>query len=172
MGLARVNPRSQFATTALKPLDIQGSDLRFHGVDPFHSFIGLDSSDKAIASAQDNISNLTKAGDHRQVRLFQADLLGSEPLPEPSKTVQARWVIANPPYGERIKIKGNKNEFFEKIFASSEDLAKPQRACFLLPESAHPDRLKSPKGWRRLKILRFSNGGIPVAAVLFVRKSS
>ena len=82
------------------------------------------------------------------------------------KTSARRWVVTNPPYGERIKVEGKISAFYEKLFAAVAEKLSPDLACFLIPESAKPERLTLPRQWKKVSSLRLSNGGLPVTALL------
>lgn len=132
---------------------------------PITSLVGFDIDDKALASARVNLSRLPKT-DLREpaVDLIGGDVFAVEPLPGEKR----RWAIANPPYGERIAILGSFTDYYSDLFAAAERVARPERACFLLPEKAAKSRLRLPAGWRLAHRQRFLNGGLPVEALYFV----
>ena len=128
-------------------------------IDVYGSFAGFDTDAKTLAAAAENLNRVSEA---RKIQLFETDFFEAEPLP-PAR----RWLIANPPYGERIRIEGPIGQYYENLFIAAERVVQPERALFILPEKAHPARLKRPRNWRVLTELRFSNGGLPVIAVVF-----
>ncbi len=163
----------------------------------YSSFVGLDLDSHALESARGNLLSLDPIlSQEKQIKLicgdiFQAsdlskNLIGSHlsdrdqpdrKLPEEnvsdgkvSKMGLKRWLIANPPYGERIRVKGKLSDYYESLFAACETFAQPERACFLLPEKVSPMKLRAPSAWQRVEALRFSNGGLPVVALIFKRR--
>ncbi|RYZ70999.1 MAG: hypothetical protein EOP05_12530 [Proteobacteria bacterium] len=133
---------------------------------PFAKFIGLDSDPKAVRTTEGNLKPLI--GQH-EIEAIQGDIFKVEPLAAKSSD-NARWILANPPYGERLRIEGPLKDYYESLFAACERFAEPERACFILPETAKPTSLKAPREWKFDDSLKFQNGGIPVVALMFVRK--
>jgi putative N6-adenine-specific DNA methylase len=123
--------------------------------------IGFEADDKTLQAAKSNMAAVAK-----QVKLIRQDSFTASELPAVSRQ---RWVLTNPPYGERLKIEGSPHEFYAKLFQAAENVAKPDRACFILPAKAVKGRLELPRAWKVLEKLKFSNGGIPVIAFLFGR---
>jgi hypothetical protein len=60
-------------------------------------------------------------------------------------------------------------EFYARLFAAAEKVARPDRACFLLPGKAVKGRFPLPAGWKVLEKRPFLNGGLPVVAFVFGR---
>ena len=124
----------------------------------FSSFIGFDRDAKAVSVAKRNLAGIA----HAQVQ--HADFFTVEALARQC----SRWVVANPPYDERISIDGGSKAFYEKLLQETERVARPQLAGFLFPESARSENFRIPPRWRRLGLLKFSNGGIAVSAVVYL----
>lgn len=78
-----------------------------------------------------------------------------------------RWVIANPPYGERIQIQGPIANYYEKFFRQIDLILRPDRVGIILSNKALGRPLKIPKSWMLDRCLKFSNGGLPVTAMLW-----
>jgi 23S rRNA G2445 N2-methylase RlmL len=138
-------------------------------VDPYLAYRGYEKNPKTLQAAQDNMATVREVLEKTQpvsIQLTAGDFFSSEKLPPHP----ARWVIANPPYGERIRIKGKLSDFYEHFFQKAEELLQPEKALFLLPEKVGPQRLSRPQGWKILGEKRFLNGGIPVVALVFGRK--
>lgn len=138
-----------------------------HRSSRYTAFIGCDVSSKALKSAESNLQALT-----RYQRVQAAEWLNSDmfDLPEGAmKGAGATWLVANPPYDERIKVAGELKDYYERFLRGCERVAQPGRACIVIPEKMPVDRLKLPPQWRVLKKVKFKNGGIPVVAVLFGR---
>lgn len=129
--------------------------------DVYASFVGFDIEDKAAASARKNWES-TK--DRRPLTIHAGDFFSATKLA--ANATSARWVVCNPPYGERIGVEGKLSHFYEKLFDAVAEKIAPERACFLLPDRARPNELKLPKAWKKVAALRLSNGGLPVTALL------
>ncbi len=123
----------------------------------FSRLIGFDRDAKAFSAAEQNLREVPN------VELHHADFFTAVALPDHT----CRWVVANPPYDERLSIEGGLKAFYEKLLTEAVRVARPQLAGFLFPESAHPENLRLPKGWRKLALKKFSNGGIAVSAVVY-----
>ncbi len=125
------------------------------------SLIGFEKDAKTLSAAKSNLK------DTSHVTIKKEDFFDAKPLP-PAGNKQ-RWVIANPPYNERIKVKEPLAELYARLFAKSEEVAKPDLACFLLPAKAVKGKFDLPRGWKVLEKRPFLNGGIPVVAFVFGR---
>lgn len=129
----------------------------------FARLIGFERDSKALEAARHNLNAIQTAV---SFELHHRDVLEAEPLADSSRS---RWVINNPPYGERLKIAEPLNDYYARLFQAAEKLARPTLACFLLPARAS-GRLDLPATWKVLEKRRFSNGGIPVVAFVFGRQ--
>jgi len=125
------------------------------------SLIGFEKDAKTVTAAKTNLK------DTSHVTIKKEDFFDAKPLPAAGN--RQRWVIANPPYNERIKVKEPLNELYARLFAKSEEVAKPDLACFLLPAKAVKGKFDLPRGWKVLEKRPFLNGGIPVVAFVFGR---
>lgn len=129
----------------------------------FSSLVGFERDERAYAAAKNNLEKFGCEFTLLKQDLFSAEVLSSE----------RRWVVVNPPYGERIKVEGNLSDYYVKLFEAIERVAKPEIAAFVLPDKVYPDRLKKPRGWHLVSRARFLNGGLPVTACVFhARKTS
>jgi putative N6-adenine-specific DNA methylase len=124
------------------------------------SLLGLEADKKTLAAAKTNLSGVGG------VTIHQANIFTAEPLPEAKGP---RWLLCNPPYGERLKVKEPLAEYYAKLFAAVERVARPDRACFLLPSKAVKGKFVLPLGWKVAAKRPFVNGGIPVTAFVFER---
>lgn len=129
----------------------------------FSRLIGYDRDEAALAVARANLSNAMALGEFelRAGDFFEAQASSSE---------AHRWVVANPPYDERLAVAGGLHGFYERLLASAERAARPEVAGFLFPESARPETLRLPAGWVSTAARRFSNGGIAVIAMVYLRR--
>jgi putative N6-adenine-specific DNA methylase len=151
-----------FETFAFAPED---TALRLHVPRPTVSrLIGYDIDPEALAAARANLSTLGA----KRAELHAGDFFTAPPLP-PAADSTRRWLFANPPYNERLKVKEPLAEFYARLFAAAEKVARPDRACFLLPGKAVKGRFPLPAGWKVLEKRPFLNGGLPVVAFVFGR---
>jgi putative N6-adenine-specific DNA methylase len=128
-----------------------------------NNLIGYELDANTLKAAQANLKSVAK---DFSLTLFKQDFFKAEPLAGP---VISRWLLANPPYGERLKVKEPLLDFYVRLFAAADRVAKPDRACFLLPSKAVKGRFLLPGGWKVLEKRPFLNGGIPVVAFVFGR---
>jgi len=155
-----------FTTLLAKPESV----LQPESKHKFAELIGYESDPKTVRAAKDNLQNLKALPElsGTAIQILEMDFFAAPELPSGAR----RWLIANPPYGERIRVEGNLKEFYEKLFLNCERVVQPEIAGFLLPEKVHPERLRRPKGWRLAESRRLSNGGLPITAVVFLRTSA
>ncbi len=126
----------------------------------FTRLVGFEVDAKTCAAARANLQNIGL-----EIETHNQDFFAIPPLP--ARAECQRWVINNPPYGERLKVRGSLPEYYAHLFAQCEKVAHPDRACFLLPATA--GRLILPAAWKVLEKRRLSNGGIAVLAYVFGR---
>lgn len=127
--------------------------------------IGFEQDKKAFKACQTNLKRLNTP--LNWVLINQDFFSKVTPLLEDS--TRHRWVIVNPPYGERLSIEGSLLEYYQKLFAATEAFAHPNRACFLLPSNAVKGKFTLPLGWKVIEKRPFLNGGISVIAFVFGR---
>ncbi|HVK60631.1 MAG TPA: hypothetical protein VM432_03730 [Bdellovibrionales bacterium] len=127
----------------------------------FLAFRGLEVSEKTIAAARENLSDVAIELQTTCADIFEAD---------PQLSNAPKWLVTNPPYGERLKISVPLSRYYADLFESCERVFAPALACFILPEKARPLSLAVPKQWKRTADLAFSNGGLAVRAVVYERK--
>lgn len=76
-------------------------------------------------------------------------------------------LLTNPPYGKRVNIEGDKNDYFEELLEAFYKNINPTYIAFVIPKIiANPKH----KMYQRVNSLNFSNGGIDVKLVLWKRK--
>jgi putative N6-adenine-specific DNA methylase len=166
----RVTSRS-FAFEAMEPLMAKkGETPKLTCARPpaYGRLVGYEADEKTYRAACENIkaSDFSDGPGENGFRrqLHCQDFFYAAPLVSGPE----RWLIANPPYGERLKIEGRLVDFYSDLFAQAERVAQPTRACFLLPAKASPTRLKLPSTWKRAGEQPFLNGGIAVIAHFFL----
>lgn len=126
--------------------------------------VGLEKEAKTLTAARTNLKRVS--ANEAKVELMAGDVFVVEPL---EATEERRWLLSNPPYGERLKVDQPLLAYYEQLFAASERWAKPARACFLLPAKVVKGKFRLPAGWRVVEKRPFVNGGIPVIAFVFAR---
>lgn len=163
-GRGRVTDQRDFAfdTFATKPTATPTLKVQ---LPPLARLIGFEHDAKTFQAAQANLQAMRA---QTPVDLRAEDIFTAEPLPP---TSNPRWLFANPPYGERLRVKEPLPQYYARLFAAAERVAHPDRACFLLPSKAVKGRFELPRGWKVLEKRPFVNGGIPVVAFVFGRSS-
>lgn len=155
----------------------------------FSQLFGFDINEKAVLAARQNLAltqnalNLAKLGvSIPPISLVCQDFFAVESLPlvieagtDSGKRASEKWLVVNPPYGERLGVNSAKHEavseqalrsFYEKLFKKCEQLLQPSLACFLLPERCRVEKIKLPETWRIRSARQFENGGLPVVALI------
>lgn len=132
----------------------------------FTNLIGYERDTDTLRAAK---LNLASCKNGTPVEFRREDFFSAAPLPL-TLPERVRWVITNPPYGERLKVDEPLSTYYGKLFAAAERVAHPDRACFLLPAKAVKGKFALPISWKVLEKRRFLNGGIPVVAFVFGRK--
>lgn len=130
----------------------------------FVKLIGYEADKKTMQAADANLKN-SAHGIPRELK--QEDFFQAQELPP---TENRRWILVNPPYGERIQVKEPLKEYYENLFLACERVAKPDRAYFLLPSKVVKGKFNLPLSWKVIEKRPFVNGGIPVVAFGFGRK--
>jgi putative N6-adenine-specific DNA methylase len=133
---------------------------------PIVRLLGYERDERTVRAARQNFKNLKWSG---ELETFAEDFFAAKPL-APVAAGRQRWVVVNPPYGERLKVEQPLKEFYADLFRTTEQVLRPDFSCFLLPQKASA-QLSLPVSWKVLEKRRFSNGGIPVVAFVFGRKS-
>lgn len=141
--------------------------LRYRGPKRFAALRGYDLDAKALRSARENLQRLHV---DQPLELINADFFQQASSGPSALGPGPRWVIANPPYGERLRIEGPLTHYYRDLLSAAEALAKPEAACFIFPDKFSVERLAAPPTWRLAEVRRFLNGGLPVNAALYVRK--
>lgn len=124
-----------------------------------HRALGIEADPQVVKVARANLKKET-------AELIHADIFSIPSVP-PSTERVPRWVLANPPYGQRLKVSGDLNDYYARLFEAVERTLKPQAAVFILPSRPLKGRLKLPLGWKVHGKRPFLNGGLPVVGFLF-----
>lgn len=115
-------------------------------------FIGTEKDNKTFLAAQKNL-------DFNNVNLINQDFFKLNPS-EVTFETDKKLMIGNLPYGERLKVK---IEFYDDFLIKAAQF-KCDRICVLVPDKVN--FLPVPE-YELVRTLPFSNGGIPVKALLF-----
>jgi putative N6-adenine-specific DNA methylase len=122
------------------------SDLTIESPWSFDSFIGFDIDPEII-----RINNELKS----EISFECKDIFTHENQRHDKNT----YLISNPPYGKRVKIEGNKNEFFKGIVESNIFNAEKSHSALIIPTPCE-NNLKGSKFY-------FNQNGIKVALLKF-----
>ena len=115
-----------------------------------------DVDEKMLETTRDNLP----IQDQGRFHVHRRDIMTSDT----SGAVEGEknWVIVNPPYGERIKVKGSLTDYYQRLFMNIEKTWCPQRVGVILPRKVSWKKLRLPPSWRYRQSLSFKNGGIDV----------
>jgi len=114
---------------------------------PVQEFVGFDINEELISRYKDTTS----------IHFSYLDSL-KNPLPLKEKPI---FMICNPPYGERLKIKGSRGLFLKEALDKFLKEDAPDRMGWLVP-SDFDDLFQSIKNYRLLSKRKFRNGGMAV----------
>jgi putative N6-adenine-specific DNA methylase len=109
---------------------------------------------KLIGHDIDNALIKINKGLNSEIQFECKDLFTHTNLPHSKET----YVISNPPYGKRVKIEGNKNEFFKKIVESKIFKTNKGQSALIVP-TPYENNLKGTKFY-------FNQNGIKVALLV------
>ena len=147
------------------------------GIPGFVRALGWDMAERAVLAAQGNLkeSGLESKGSVALRDFFEGPSLA------PMAAGEERWLLVNPPYGERLGVGDARSgaltaksagAWYARLAQRAEDVARPHRAGLLLPARANPRAIRWPREWKPLgEPIALSNGGIPVLFMTFVRHS-
>lgn len=121
--------------------------------------VGIEIDGKALEAAKSNTSGLRP-----EPEWICGDVFTSAPFADSGRR---RWLFCNPPYGERLRVEGSLTDYYERLFAACERVARPHLACFILPAKAVKGKFMLPRDWKVVEKRPFLNGGIPVIAFTF-----
>lgn len=124
-------------------------------------FIGWDKSHQALNLAQENSRKIQSKIPGCEMQFVAGDLM-NESIEIPPHSV----VVCNPPYNERLKIKGSPEGFYsemiEKIIST-----KPEVLGIIIPHKYSSFVIDKKSPYKVYQEIRFSNGGIPVVFKIF-----
>lgn len=140
------------------------------------SVIGFESDESVLGAAKENLTSFISsymAESEMDVRLIGADFFKAEKatlgIAASERRDYEKWLVCNPPYGERIKIEGRLTDYYSRLLLQSEKVFEPDWACFIFPDKFQLSRLKIPSKWRLSQSRKFQNGGLSVIAALYRR---
>ncbi len=183
-GNKELEPTGRLEETAISANDFW-SGLRPHDLH-FNKLLGFDLSSEMVSAAHANAKR-AKVGAIASFEIQDVFAEKSEPKSASKKEIpkgeslvaafqtadsslQPLAVVCNPPYGERLKIKGNVREYFASLMNAIEMRYRPDRAGLLLPADAKMQPHQIPAAWRIIATQPFSNGGLAVVFYVFARK--
>ncbi|MNJ94694.1 Ribosomal RNA large subunit methyltransferase L [compost metagenome] len=128
---------------------------------PFAKYVGFDLAEEMIPVAQKNFSEVEtqlQAVQRKDFAPAATQFIGeSSIIGEPFQLEGERWVISNPPYGERLTM-ALEEDGLASVLSALIAKFKPQRIGLLYPDR---DRLKrAPKGYKILAEIPVNNGGL------------
>lgn len=141
------------------PKLLKSPDLKFNyrmeKFEPFAAYFGFDKDPKAIEIAQKNLDLLKEQLPYQApVHLEIRDLSISQAK---KTTTNRKWIIGNPPYGQRLSLVGiKKEELLTRIIESH----RPERLG-LLQSRGEGDQQAVPRGYRWSRKILTNNGGLP-----------
>jgi 23S rRNA G2445 N2-methylase RlmL len=125
----------------------------------FSKLVGRDIDLKSVERAQTALGALGVSFEAHEQNLFEAP---------PEASASCKWVISNPPYGERLKADFEPRQLFEQI----DKFYKPQRLGLLVSERQSQSLLQITESPLKLgNKSAFQNGGLAVQFLVFERKN-
>ncbi len=122
-----------------------------------------------VASAKESLEFLDQ-----QIQVLTSDLLETS-ITEDQK--YPRWIVANPPYGERLKTDISQ-KYYERLLTQMEQKWNPERIGVLLPDEPEAHVVENPKlwaststkhNWKLVIKKRIKNGGLSTIFYRFDR---
>jgi putative N6-adenine-specific DNA methylase len=139
-----------------------GQYQRQHQKILFNQLLGFDNDLQVISLAQENLKNLLKFNTRTSGISFEvADVFTVKDKLEGSKN----FVICNPPYGGRLKIKDSRDDYFQNLVNRITQNYNPYRFGILIPTSVRTP--KAPENFKEMDSFSFLNNGIRVKFLIF-----
>lgn len=134
---------------------------------PFKTYWGFDIDSAVVKAARENLATLESKVEIKnlKVRFEEESLFAGE-----KKTLGPVWCLANPPYGERLHVQGQEEFSYQDLIQQMADKFAAEKIGVLLPNKTIVKNLKAPEGYKKQKERAFSNGGLEVLFLIFVRK--
>ncbi len=134
---------------------------------PFKSYLGYDIEEKALAAARENQKTLESKTEieNLKIRFEIENLFNGE-----KKKLGPVWCVANPPYGERLRVEGQETFSYQDLLERIADKFSPERIGILLPNKSSVKKLKAPLTHKKRKEISFSNGGLEVVYLIYAKK--
>lgn len=121
----------------------------------FKKFVGFDSDTQVVSKAKANVALAHKNSE--EINLLSGDVFAMDLL---SLNIKGEaLVICNPPYGERLEIKGE--NYFSELLQSIAEKLEPFRIGIIVPQNKIKE-IKVPIKYRNIKQMPFLNAGLPV----------
>lgn len=131
---------------------------------PFKAYRGFDLDEKTLSAAKENFKALEQKTTLPKTDLsFEKENLFSEG----AHKLGSVWCISNPPYGERLQVKGQDEFSYQDLLNTMAAKFSAEKVGVLLPNKAIVRNLQPPQGLRKVKELPFSNGGLDVVFLVF-----
>lgn len=118
---------------------------------PWKNFLGFDIDPEVIKANQKQLAEFG-------IKLAVKDVFSNEGI---ANSV----LILNPPYGKRISIKGNPQNYFNNLIEHLIKVYAPMGLGILVPQEYHTPKCR---GYKK-QILLFKNGGIDIAFTLYIQ---
>ncbi len=124
------------------------------------SYFGFDNNSKVIMSAIANKIKIQSKYQHIDFNFDVTDLFSDTKFKTMDKINKNIFLICNPPYGDRLKLKEGMNilDYCKKAL----DKFQPHRAAFILPAHAEILKYQNISNYKKTDQLGFSNNGIRV----------
>lgn len=133
-----------------------GANYRLIPPPPFAGLRGFDVDEKTVDAAKANARRTEELFPGTKIEIARQDLMAAAPRTGSERV----WVVANPPYGERIE-GAEPQTLLDRMI----EVWRPSRLGVLWTE-AIARRLRWPSGSRELSVSRLKNGGIEAAFVV------
>ena len=138
--------------------------------------MGFDLDKSVIETAKKNIET-TKLED---IRVEVQDLFDNSPTTDTITNTNTATttlpltstkpvVIVNPPYGKRVEADIELPKYYSDMLQAIDSKHQPFAIGIIIPQYVSISKLKIPKGFKKLSVLSFENGGIKVNFATFWR---
>lgn len=139
---------------------------------PFKSYLGYDIDEKVLVAARENQKLLESKTEIKNLKIrFENENL----FKDEKKNLGPVWCITNPPYGERLYVQGREAKdqvsfSYQGLLQRMADKFSAEKIGLLLPNKRDVKNLQAPEGYKKRKGIAFSNGGLEVVFLIYVKK--